>query len=265
MVQPTRILAYYLVAGRDPKSIKPFPTGLRVVTDRDAGVVGWACIGGGPDAPDQAGTVEQETPPDCEGEAHLVQRIHFPDCWDGHNLDSADHRSHMAYASTVTSAGGASGGASAGGASAGGRRACPATHPVPVPHLRLGVHYPDGVGGADVTLSSGGPETSHADFFNAWDPTAQARLVTQCLNAARKCGAKGPELLVQRAATRSRTERRATFWPSRSHQRRSHDGHECIITLSPLRRIPISTRLCERQYGQVIAGLPQVVALPRLP
>ena len=193
VVQPTRILAYYLVAGRDPKSIKPFPTGLRVVTDRDAGVVGWACIGGGPDAPDQAGTVEQETPPDCEGEAHLVQRIHFPDCWDGHNLDSADHRSHMAYASTVASAGGASaGGASAGGASAGGRRACPATHPVPVPHLRLGVHYPDGVGGADVTLSSGGPETSHADFFNAWDPTAQARLVTQCLNAARKCGAKGP-------------------------------------------------------------------------
>ena len=70
--------------------------------------------------------------------------------------------------------------------------ACPATHPVAVPHLRLGIHYPDGVGGADVTLSSGGPETSHADFFNAWDPAAQARLVRQCLNAARKCGATGP-------------------------------------------------------------------------
>ena len=89
------------MAGRDPKSIKPFPTGLKVVTDRNAGVVGWACIGGGRDTPDQAGTPEQETPPDCQEPMHLVQRIHFPDCWDGHNLDSADHRSHMAYASTT--------------------------------------------------------------------------------------------------------------------------------------------------------------------
>jgi hypothetical protein len=108
-----------------------------------------------------------------------VQRIHFPDCWNGKDLDSADHRSHMAYASTGS------------GADAG-RRVCPATHPVAVPHLRLGVHYPEGVGGSDVTLSSGGPETSHADFFNAWDPPAQARLVRRCLDAAEKCGAKGP-------------------------------------------------------------------------
>jgi hypothetical protein len=59
-------------------------------------------------------------------------------------------------------------------------------------HLRVGVHYPEGVGGADVTLSSGGPQTAHADFFNAWDPAAQARLVKACLNAAAKCGQRGP-------------------------------------------------------------------------
>ena len=69
-----------------------------MVTDRNAGVVGWACIGGGRDTPEQPGTPEQGTRPDCPEGMHLVQRIHFPDCWDGHNLDSADHRSHMAYA-----------------------------------------------------------------------------------------------------------------------------------------------------------------------
>ncbi len=177
VVRPTRVLAYYLVAGRDATSIEPFPVGLKVVTDRNAGVVRWACIGGGQDTPEQSGTLEQAGPPDCPAGTHLVQRIHVPDCWNGHDLDSADHRSHMAYA--VAGAGA-------------GRRACPATHPVAVPHLRLGVHYPDGVGGADVTLSSGGPETSHADFFNAWDPAVQARLVRQCLNAAKTCGATGP-------------------------------------------------------------------------
>ncbi|KAK4210501.1 hypothetical protein QBC37DRAFT_292391 [Rhypophila decipiens] len=44
----------------------------------------------------------------------------FPSCWDGINLDSPDHRSHMAYA--------AGGAALAGGA-------CPASHPVRVPQV----------------------------------------------------------------------------------------------------------------------------------
>ncbi|MEA2900671.1 MAG: hypothetical protein QOH36_558 [Actinomycetota bacterium] len=164
-VKPTNVLAYYLVAGRDPASIQPFPLGLRVVTDAAAHVVRFACIGGAQDTP------EMTTPPDCPTPMHLVMRVHFPDCWDGQRLDASDHRSHMAYAA---------------------KGVCPSTHPVAVPHLRLGVHYPAGVGGADVTLSSGGPETAHADFFNAWDPAAQARLVTRCLNAAIQCGEKGP-------------------------------------------------------------------------
>jgi hypothetical protein len=165
VVKPVTAQAYYLVANRDPASIEPFPLGLRVVTDATAGVVRWACIGADRETP------EGTAVPDCPAGLHLVMRVHFPDCWDGQRLDSSDHRSHMAYAT--------------GGA-------CPATHPVAVPHLRLGVHYPAGVGGSDVTLSSGGPDTAHADFFNAWDPAAQARLVEQCLNAAIKCGGTGP-------------------------------------------------------------------------
>jgi len=166
VVEPTTVAAYYLVANRDPASIEPFPLDLRVVTDAAApGVVRWACTGRGRSTP------EVTAVPDCPTGLDLVMRVHFPDCWDGDRLDSSDHRSHMAYAT--------------GGA-------CPATHPVAVPHLRLGVHYPPGVGGPDVTLSSGAPDTAHADFFNAWDPSAQARLVEQCLNAAIRCGGSGP-------------------------------------------------------------------------
>lgn len=45
----------------------------------------------------------------------LRLRIQFPNCWDGANLDSPDHKSHMAYSD------------------AGGARGCPASHPVPYP------------------------------------------------------------------------------------------------------------------------------------
>ncbi len=166
VVRPVNVAAYYLVAGRRPASIEPFPLGLRVVTDATADVVRWACAGTG-----DRMTPETSTVPDCPAGLHLVMRVHFPDCWDGRRIDSSDHRSHMAYAV---------------------KGACPATHPVAVPHLRLGVHYPKGVGGADVALSSGAPATAHADFFNAWDPVAQARLVDECLNAAVTCGGTGP-------------------------------------------------------------------------
>ena len=72
------------------------------------------------------------------------------------------------------------------------RGACPSSHPVPVPRLRLGVHYPGSDGGPDVALSSGEPSTAHADFFNAWDQAELARLVRACLNAGVHCGQRGP-------------------------------------------------------------------------
>jgi hypothetical protein len=163
VVKPRSVAAYYLVAKREPATIQPFPLGLRVVTDAAAAhTVRWACAGA-------RMTPESETVPDCPPGLHLVLRVHFPDCWDGLRIDSSDHRSHMAYAAEGV---------------------CPSTHPVAVPHLRLGVHYPADVGGADVTLSSGPPQTAHADFFNAWDPSVQARLVDSCLNAGVRCGGK---------------------------------------------------------------------------
>ncbi|KAF2178698.1 hypothetical protein K469DRAFT_717902 [Zopfia rhizophila CBS 207.26] len=52
--------------------------------------------------------------------AGIMVNVRFPTCWDGKNLDSPDHMSHMSYP--------ASGTFESGGP-------CPSTHPVPVPQL----------------------------------------------------------------------------------------------------------------------------------
>ena len=91
--------------------------------------------------------------------------VRFPNCWDGANLDSADHKSHMAYAA---------------------RGVCPADHPVPVPSLQVNVTYPV-TGGPGVELASGGQYSGHADFVNAWNQDELSRLVTSCIDSGLGC------------------------------------------------------------------------------
>ncbi|KAK4168251.1 hypothetical protein QBC43DRAFT_360058 [Cladorrhinum sp. PSN259] len=57
----------------------------------------------------------------CEGGIRTI--ITFPTCWDGKNLDSPDHMSHVAYAT------------GAGANDVGPTGACPASHPVVIPQL----------------------------------------------------------------------------------------------------------------------------------
>lgn len=168
-VDPSMVLAYYLPKGKAPAGIKAFPSGLAVIAGPGPRSAQFACR-----TQDGRRDVAQSRTevPACPAGSHLVVRIFFPDCWDGVNLDSADHRSHMAYSL---------------------RGSCPSTHPVPVPMLRLGLHYPGSDGGSDVTFSSGAPDTVHADFFNTWNQAALERLVRECLNADVKCAGRGPE------------------------------------------------------------------------
>ena len=87
------------------------------------------------------------TCPDARG-AFLRLHIRFPECWDGRRLDSADHKSHMAYAM---------------------RNGCPSTHPVEVPQITQIYRYPSR-GGEGFSLVSGNEFSAHADFVNAWKP-----------------------------------------------------------------------------------------------
>jgi hypothetical protein len=166
--------AYYRGSGFDGKAVRPFPKGLRViagsakVTDdgpyQPVSIASWACtVNGGGAAGDE---VEVESvPADCGG-TPLRARLVFPQCWNGTDLDSADHKSHMAYAS---------------------RGRCPASHPVVVPQLTLSIRYwvPDT---QNIVLASGGTHSLHADFMIAWAGSEQETLVERCINAGVKCG-----------------------------------------------------------------------------
>ena len=126
---------------------------------QSTGITSWSC------GPVSSQRSVSDLPTCAPGET-LRLRVRFPDCWDGVNLDSPDHKSHMAYG--------------VGGA-------CPSDHAVAVTSLGITVIYPIR-GGPGVTLSSGGTYSGHGDFWNAWNQTTERNLVRDCINAARNCG-----------------------------------------------------------------------------
>lgn len=161
-VNPERMGAYYR-RGSKHGSIEPYPDGLKIVSDEN----GWQC-----------GEKVAE-PTTCPSDLKL--RVDFPDCWDGVNLDSANHRSHMA-ASVPTS----------------GRQSynvCPASHPVQVPRLTMYVNYKLARRASSVVLASGpaagAGEQAHADFFNGWERDRLVERIDTCLNQLQRCEAGG--------------------------------------------------------------------------
>jgi hypothetical protein len=167
-VRPMLATVYYLNAGKHPRTIKSIPPGLRVVAGdmmatapQPQKVVNWDC--------GFYGSPPRTTPPPCHN-GHLELNVNFPDCWNGRDLDSPDHKSHLAYHLQD--------------------RSCPAAYPVPIPGVRVIVRYQT-AGGPDVTLASGPPFTAHADFFNAWVPAELNRLVKTCIQTARRCNPQG--------------------------------------------------------------------------
>ena len=113
---------------------------------------------------------------------YLTAIMSAPDCWDGKNLDSPDHRSHMAYA----------------GYGNNGVYKCPSTHPYIVPTFTLSVNYK--VQEGDVIdrwyeTSSRMPgmdpmepgKTFHSDFFMAWDDETKLTWEANCIDKMLNC------------------------------------------------------------------------------
>ena len=158
-VRPVAVQAYYRAAlGVAPERVQAFPFGLALIagdataTEPQPGeAVGWVC---------GSSTQLRVTPPDCPANAPLHLVLTFQDCWDGRRLDSADHRSHVAYSSD-------------------GR--CPASHPVHVPQLAMSVKFPISGTGHDLRLASGNIASAHGDFLNAWDPVGLEREIAGCI------------------------------------------------------------------------------------
>ncbi|KAL1799896.1 hypothetical protein ACET3X_000238 [Alternaria dauci] len=84
-------------------------------------------FGGDNAAPCQDARLDTEGFPTTPCPGGIRSNILYPTCWDGKNLDSPDHKSHVAYPSN--------GPALFSGTGTGG--ACPSTHPVKIPQLML--------------------------------------------------------------------------------------------------------------------------------
>ncbi|GLH98578.1 hypothetical protein Pa4123_38530 [Phytohabitans aurantiacus] len=104
-----------------------------------------------------------------------VMRVHdFPSCWDGENIDSANHRTHIQFPDRTTGA-------------------CPAGT-VAVPQLRISISY-----NIPVQVQQRGqyqldsfpeenhnPTSDHNDFLNV-NSTRQTAKIVQCVNGGRRC------------------------------------------------------------------------------
>jgi hypothetical protein len=113
--------------------------------------------------------------PNCPVGSQLWMNVGFPSCWDGVHLDSADHKSHMAYAW---------------------RGVCPADHPIMIPDISFHIIY-------DVTEANAplhwrlvsdnydsslpGGYSGHGDWMGAWDTSISDTWLKLCDNASLDC------------------------------------------------------------------------------
>ncbi|MFJ5969321.1 DUF1996 domain-containing protein [Streptomyces sp. NPDC093060] len=120
--------------------------------------------------------------PLCPSGSDVVRTFRFQSCWDGRNIDSANHRTHVAFAGPDGS--------------------CPEGFRA-IPQLVQRIVY----GVAAPSLNDGGrtvpffavdsfpeqlhkPVTDHGDFINVFDEDLMREMV-DCINSGRTCGPRG--------------------------------------------------------------------------
>ncbi len=177
-IKPSTGLMYYKTGygGIQPWQVQMMPAGLRMIAGdaknaRPEGPFKFVCIGMGSES--LVGPSIQN----CPAGAQLWQLIIFPQCWDGVNLDSPDHKSHMSYPV---------------------HGACPSTHPVPLPEVSYNIIYDVTEANAPLRwrLSSDtydrslpGGYSSHGDWFNGWKADVMKTFIEKCDQASVDCHA----------------------------------------------------------------------------
>jgi hypothetical protein len=161
----SNVVYYSRPGGTAGPKVQPFPKGLKMLAGDPAAtsaqstsIVQFNCSGG----PQVANLI---TTCAAGGSNPLRANVTFPSCWDGVHLDSADHKSHMAYADATTGA-------------------CPADHPVSLPQIVFDLHWPGMGGGPNYFLSSGGIYSMHGEFIEGWDTRLEQGLLDNCVNNA---------------------------------------------------------------------------------
>ncbi|KAI0301542.1 hypothetical protein B0F90DRAFT_1667895 [Multifurca ochricompacta] len=168
------MLAYYLQRGAANETVQAFPDGLRMLAGSpflrsntgtpESKAISWNCIDfNGPPEPQTPGFHNTRCP------SGLRAQVFFPSCWDGVNLDSPDHKSHMAYPDGVDNG------------------MCPPSHPIHLVSLFFEVYFEVAPfnalnDGGRFVLANGDPTGYglHADFMNGWDRSVLSRAVATC-------------------------------------------------------------------------------------
>jgi hypothetical protein len=128
----------------------------------------------------------------CSVGHHLVANLDAPTCWNGTQLDSPNHMSHLAYMQDTHL----------------GFPGCPSTHPYIIPEFALNIYYSIQAGdttstwslSSDVMAPTEKPgSTLHADWFGAWDPTVMMMWTDNCMDKHLNCNSgilgNGKELI----------------------------------------------------------------------
>jgi hypothetical protein len=178
-VKPGVLVAYYKTGySLPPESMKPFPAGLRMIAGNpggtrkvEGGAANYTCI----NTARGTGPRTWHLPTDCPVGDTIWMTVSFPQCWDGVNVDSPDHRSHLAYPVGTR---------------------CPSSHPVALPEVSLQFLYPvtDAEALKRWRLASdlySGPAgySLHADYFFGWDQKVLETWVRLCDVAKKDCAA----------------------------------------------------------------------------
>jgi hypothetical protein len=194
-IAPRSLLLYYKTGlwpyMADGSVMQPLPKGLKMIagdaTRTTSGGKGsfWCMMPGGNS---RTGTSGNSIPANCQAGDEVWARVDFPQCWDGQNLDSPDHKSHMAYpqgwpeyVSPVP----------------GKAYRCPPSHPVVLPLISFMPIWSLPTNGdtskwrlaSDAyDASKPGGHSFHADWMNGWDPVVSDLWGIKCMRERRDCG-----------------------------------------------------------------------------
>ncbi|OCL01175.1 WSC-domain-containing protein [Cenococcum geophilum 1.58] len=167
---------YYLQRGNSGEKLHAFPEGFRMLAGDpfkrnftgglDAQAVNFACLGA--DKPETNGFPNYNCP------GGLRAQLFFPACWNGKDLDSADHKSHMSYPAGQNYNNGP----------------CPADFPVHLVSIFFEVLYDtngfanEWYGNSQPFVLANGDSTGygfHGDFVNGWNVNVLQKAVDNCL------------------------------------------------------------------------------------
>jgi hypothetical protein len=177
ILQPVQ--AQLKFVGNKKGNVVAMPTGLRIITgDAKSFVnglgnanVNWSCTGF------ENKVQLKDKYPICPQGSQVVRTSNFQSCWDGQNIDSANHRTHVAFVQ-------------ADGTCANGFKAIPQlqvrlVYDVPAPQIQNGqVVNPYAVDTFPEQLHK--PITDHNDFINFFSQNLMNKMVN-CINTGKKC------------------------------------------------------------------------------